>query len=272
MYYEEMVKEAYEEIVGMDKEAFRMLPDGNVELDKSDYSIRDLTRNEKFQNMLRENKGKIGKGLAAGIGTAAVAGTMLYAMKKSNKKEEAKRKEILERLNNADETTKAASVTPFDDFIKFAASTKEVYKTEKTKRTEPYKKGAFDSFRKKTSTYLRPQDYGDEFGYGISTVGIGRRNQTLTADTDLRDVIRLAKKTDDEKQEYKDRVNPHIAEYMSVPGWRMIKKYRRGKAVVNALTDDERDALVSLKHSYADSHTNHPDTASRLRATNTYYY
>lgn len=105
-----------------------------------------------------------------------------------------------------------------ESFEKIAVSADDILATDKRKNEAPSVKGFTaalkqpENFAKgykvKTNFYPTMHDR-DELGYQVTSTGFGRRNQQLTAETNLRDLVELSKKDDNSKAEYLSRISPH---------------------------------------------------------------
>ena len=262
------------------KVAYKVVP-GGVELDPSEYSVRDLTKGERVVEGAKST-GKFAKKhpflATTAVAAPMIAGALLIGKKKEN--DFFKKQQESYQRSRDEERDKAASDI-LDEMAKEAATVKEVYRTEKIKNTVPRPKGLIKrigepenfAYGRATRTTIRPYGSGDEFGYAIYTSGFGRKNQRLDASSYLKDVACISHDDDeDARKDYERRVQPFIDRYKSTPSIRFITRMRRAKNIVRALTDKERDELTKKRHDYGERHTNNAMSAHKLTATNTYYY
>lgn len=251
---------------------------GGIELEPHEYSVRDLTKGEKITEVLKSFGAAMKKhpALAATAAAAPVIGSALLLGKKKEDNFFKKQQKSYQK-NKEEEQNKAASDI-LDEMVKEAATVKDVWRTEKLINTVPRPSGLIKkmnepenfAYGKKTRTRIRPDDAGNEFGYTVCTSGGGRKNQQLDAATYLKDIVRMSHDSDEGAQkDYDDRVQPFIDRYKSTPSIRFIAKGRRAKNIVKALTDEERDELVKMRHNYGKKHTNNARSAHSLEATNT---
>ena len=115
----------------------------------------------------------------------------------------------------------------------------------------------------------------DSFGYGMSADGPAIYADTIHADAGFHDLVRADKKNDKDTSEYDERMNPNIEEFLAAhkKTFAPIRKHKSKKALLNALTDKERDVLVKHRDSYGKKMIKDPYSHSdNIRTTTTHYY
>ena len=165
----------------------------------------------------------------------------------------------------------------FDEFIKTAATYKELMKAHKTQA--PHSKVKLldylagpNQFVGKTKTKSRPRlDDDKNIYYHILTHGRGSKSDTIDAEADLIDIVDKyhKEKGDDDYNAYNKRMKPYIDKYKQA---NFITRGHHGRKMLKNMTDDEREELVKRRDSLGDLHTKDPRNAQRVISRTTYYY
>lgn len=154
----------------------------------------------------------------------------------------------------------------FDEFIKTAATYKEVMRSYKAVSPERAK-GIINRMKESegyngvTKTKIRPGlDDNKGIIYQVHTSGPARHSDYIDADSfliDLVDDYHKGKGEDDYKA-YNKRMKPYIDKYK---GANFITRGHHGRKMIKNMTDDERDELVKYRNKYGDMHTEDPRNA-----------
>jgi hypothetical protein len=165
-----------------------------------------------------------------------------------------------------------------EGFEKEAATVKELKKSYKydTGFKRPFFYNGAEGFGRRTGTYISPVMYEDgDFGYEVLTTGAARKADTMEARQNLLDLVRRHKADDKEREEYDARMNPKIKEFGDARKkfFAPIRKYKSKKALLEALTDAERDYLVSERNKRGKAMSDAPyENAHHIKTQTTHYY
>ena len=97
----------------------------------------------------------------------------------------------------------------------------------------------------------------------------------MEATQSLVDLVRHNKADDKEREEYDARMNPKIKEFGDAQKkfFAPIRKYKSKKALLEALTDAERDYLISERNTRGKSMSDNPyKNAHNIRTQTTHVY